>query len=107
MTLIELMIGLAVACCAVGLLLVLVFKVAAGGQADSASDKAREFATAMGLDVVNAQCTSVAGSSNYLSCTVSHREKDGSVHLKAIQCASKLSFNTGCRLVVGGLQPGS
>ena len=70
-----------------------------GGNSSQAEHAAREWGKKMGLDVQGADCVDVdTDSAGYVSCSVSFKKADGSLSVKAVECASRFSWNSGCRM---------
>jgi prepilin-type N-terminal cleavage/methylation domain-containing protein len=69
-----------------------------GMNKNEAQDQVREFADDMGLELVGATCQNVDSDANgYVSCTVRVRE-EGKTKMLPLECATRFSFNEGCRL---------
>lgn len=92
--------GILVTVAVCGIFALIVIKI--GGTVASGNrgvvDQARGWATAMGLEVIGAQCAGMdSDGDGYVSCTVSSREAGGTVKLTPVECA--VSFMPdGCRI---------
>lgn len=65
---------------------------------DTATKEATEWAKEVGIENANVSCVnSDTDSDGYISCTIAYKDDKGDLKVKAIECASKLSWNSGCR----------
>jgi len=65
----------------------------------TAEQEARDYAGKMGLQVQGVDCArNDSDGDGYVSCSLSIKQPDGSLKLQPIECAVKISTNSGCRI---------
>ena len=97
-TLVELMITVAVIG-VIGFVVIGIAVRATGcGGGESAENSARAWAQQMGIEAQSVSCVNMdSDGDGYISCTIAQKANDGTVKPIAIECASLLSPNKGCR----------
>lgn len=79
----------------------IIFTIAVNGcidQRPGAESQARKWGADMGLNITNVSCANRdTDHDGYVSCTVGTKNDKGEIQLHAIECASKMSWNDGCR----------
>lgn len=99
-TLIELMICIAI----VGIFVAIIWGNISNYTADNSKtvEAAKSYVKDLGIRDANVQCVAIdTNNDGYVSCTASYRNSD-KLEFLAFECASSLSFNSGCRLSVPG-----
>ena len=111
MTLVDLMIRIAIGCVFLAIIVGGVFKVSSGCTGIDhryAEGEAMRWSQQMGIEPVGVSCANIdSDGDGYVSCMVSSRRADGAVDLHPIECAVRVSINSGCRSQRPGMWSGS
>jgi hypothetical protein len=110
MTLVDLLIRVVIGCVFLAIVAGGVFKVSSGCSGidhQYAESEARRWSQQMGIEPVGVSCANVdSDGDGYVSCTVSSRRPDGKVDLHPVECAVRVSINSGCRSQRAGVWGG-
>ena len=69
-----------------------------GANKAAAAEEANKWSKEVGIKDANVSCVnSDTDNDGYVSCTIAYRDNNGELKTKAIECAAKLTWNTGCR----------
>lgn len=75
-----------------------------GADRRAASDEATRWSQQMGIQPLVVDCVGMdTDGDGYLSCTVSYRKPDGAIVVQPLECATKWTWNSGCRVPKMGM----
>ena len=81
-----------------GLAGISLFMNCSGANKTAATEEANKWVKEVGIKDANVSCVnSDTDNDGYVSCTIAYRDNNGELKTKAIECAAKLTWNTGCR----------